>query len=191
MIKPLDNGIQISSIKLVSKKGGKTDVGKYEAENLRCAVVVCSDTVASGNAKDSSGLKIEEKLQHYNLNISLKEIISDDFSLIQSKALAISEAGYDLLLFTGGTGLSPRDLTPDAIQPLLDKEIPGIMETARSYGQQRMPYAMLSRGVAGFIKETLVITLPGSPRGVEETLDAIFPHVLHVFRVKEGIQHSS
>ena len=191
MLKPLDNGIEISSIKLVSKKGGKTYIKKDEMETLQCAVVICSDTVASGNAKDSSGIKIEEKLRGYNLNIGLKEIIPDDFTLIQSKALAISDAGYDLLLFTGGTGLSPRDLTPDAIRPLLDKEIPGIMETARSYGQQRMPYAMLSRGVAGFIKDTLVITLPGSPRGVEETMDAIFPHVLHVFRVREGIQHSS
>ena len=191
MLKPLDNGIEISSIKLVSKKGGKTDTKKDELGTLQCAVVICSDTVAAGNAKDSSGIKIEEKLRGYNLNIGLKEIIPDDFTLIQSKALAISDAGYDLLLLTGGTGLSPRDLTPDAIRPLLDKEIPGIMETARSYGQQRMPYAMLSRGVAGFIKDTLGITLPGSPRGVEETMDAIFPQVLHVFRVREGIQHSS
>ncbi|TAL49282.1 MAG: bifunctional molybdenum cofactor biosynthesis protein MoaC/MoaB [Chitinophagaceae bacterium] len=189
MLKPLDKGVKISTIKLEAKKGGKTDF-KDQSNNLRCAVIVCSDGVSAGMREDKSGKTIVEKLEQLNLSVGLHEIIPDEFLVIQEKTKQLSSEGYDLVLFTGGTGLSPRDVTPDAIAPLLDREVPGLMEAARNYGQQRTPYAMLSRGVAGFIKNTLVITLPGSPKGAAETIDALFPYVLHVFRVKEGVRHN-
>ena len=189
MLKPLDKGVGISTIKLETKKGGKTDFKDQQSNDLRCAVIVCSDGVAARVREDKSGKTIVEKLQQLKLSIAHHEIIPDDFSTIQEKVKQLSKEEYDLVLLTGGTGLSPRDVTPDAIAPLLDRDIPGIMEAARNYGQQRTPYAMLSRGVAGFIKNTLVITLPGSPKGVAETIDAIFPYVLHVFGVKEGVKH--
>jgi len=189
MLKPLDKSIEISAIKLVSKKGGKTDFVPEElTENFRCALIICSDGVAAGRNEDKTGKAIIHKLEKYKLSTS-HEIIPDDFALIQAKAKQLSEEGYHLVLFAGGTGLSPRDVTPDAISPLLDREIPGIMEAARNYGQQRTPYAMLSRGVAGFIQNTLIITLPGSPRGSVETIDALFPYVLHLFHVAKGMRH--
>ena len=85
--------------------------------------------------------------------------------------------------------MSARDVTPDAIKPLIEREVPGVMEAVRNYGQERTPYAMLSRGIAGFVGDSLIITLPGSPRGAEESMQAIFPYILHVFKVKEGVKH--
>jgi molybdenum cofactor synthesis domain-containing protein len=152
-------------------------------------VIVCSDSVSQKKDEDKTGKAIIEKLKLHHLAVEKYEIIPDDFNTIQQKANSLVADGYQLILFTGGTGISPRDVTPDAISPLIEKEIPGIMEAARNYGQQRTPYAMLSRGVAGFIKNSLVITLPGSVRGAEETIDALFPYVLHLFKVAEGIRH--
>lgn len=188
MLKPVDKGVEISSIKLKSKEGGKSDFTEA-ASGIRCAVVVCSDSVSAGKKEDKSGKAILSKLAQHHINTVKYEIIPDDYNLIQERAKSYSAEGYHLLLFTGGTGLSPRDSTPDAIQPLLTREIPGLMEAARNYGQQRTPFAMLSRGVAGLIQNTLVITLPGSTKGAEETMDALFPYVLHVFHVAKGMRH--
>lgn len=189
MLKPLDKGVEISTIRLVNKEGGKTGFSNQLPDQLKCAVIVCSDTIAAGKAEDKAGKTVIGRLKQYNIDDCHYEVIPDELKLVQEKAKQLSDSGYQLILFTGGTGVSPRDNTPDAIRPLLDKEIAGIMETARQYGQQRMPYAMLSRGVAGLIKNTLVLTLPGSTKGAIETMDALFPHVFHVFNVAKGIKH--
>lgn len=189
MLKPIDKQIEIRTIRLESKKGGKTDYRTQDAGLLACAVVVCSDSVHAGTKTDTAGKAIVEKLRQFGLETTTYEVIPDEIEVIRKKLKSLADSGYQLVLFTGGTGLSPRDVTPEAVTPLLDRQIPGIMETARQYGQQRMPYAMLSRGVAGFINQTLVITIPGSLKGAQETMDALFPYVLHVFKVAEGLRH--
>jgi molybdenum cofactor biosynthesis protein MoaC len=189
MLKPLDKGVEISHVRLESKKGGKTDFNLQESSRLNAAVIVCSDTVSQNKNGDITGKKVTEKLAGYGIAIYGEETIPDDLVIIQQKAKLYSGPGCQLLVFVGGTGLSSRDVTPEAIRPLITRDIPGVMETARNYGQQRMPYAMLSRGVCGFIEETLVITLPGSPKGAMETMDAIFPYILHVFKVADGSRH--
>jgi molybdenum cofactor synthesis domain-containing protein len=189
MLKPIDKNIEIQNIKLLHKKGGKSDFTDIPKRPVYAAVVVCSDTVAAGKKEDKAGLKISEILKSYGIEISSYTIISDDATQIAAAVQAHCAPGTDLLIFTGGTGLSPRDITPETVAPLLDREVPGMMEAARKYGQDRMPYAMVSRGVAGFKGKTLVITTPGSTRGAEETMQALFPYVLHLFRVAEGAQH--
>jgi cyclic pyranopterin monophosphate synthase len=189
MLKPLDKQIEIASIRLEKKSGGKSDMKKEIRQQIRSVVIVCSDSISAGEAEDKSGKTVIEKLSVFGISNSSYEIIPDDFAVIQERATHYSSLDYELILFTGGTGLSPKDVTPEAIEPLLDRRIPGIMEAARNYGQNRTPYAMLSRGVAGFIKNSLVITLPGSVSGVSDTIDALFPYVLHLFSVKAGERH--
>jgi molybdenum cofactor synthesis domain-containing protein len=116
-------------------------------------------------------------------------IIPDEKERIQQEVKKLVAENYNLILFTGGTGLSPRDVTPESVSELFDRDIPGIMEAARAYGQQRTPYAMLSRGVAGVIGHTFVVTLPGSTKGALETMNALFPYLKHVFKVAEGMRH--
>ena len=189
MLKPIDKHVEIINVKLEEKKGGKSDIKYAYPESLKVAVITCSDSISNGEGIDLSGEIVVENLKKHHLSVSNKKIISDDFETIQHEAKQLVQDGYQLILFTGGTGLSLRDLTPDAIRPLIEREVPGVMEAARDYGQQRTPYAMLSRGIAGFIGDSLIITLPGSPKGAEESMQAIFPYILHVFRVKEGVKH--
>ncbi|GGX18936.1 bifunctional molybdenum cofactor biosynthesis protein MoaC/MoaB [Aquimarina muelleri] len=189
MLKPIDKGIEIHHIKLLDKKGGKSDYTDKFRRDLKAAVIVCSDTISEGKKEDKAGKAIIAKLENCEVDILDYTIIPDEKDIIQEKAIYYQKQGADLIIYTGGTGLSIRDVTPEALKPLLDRNIPGIEEAIRKYGQDRMPYAMLSRSVAGTIKNTLVLALPGSTNGAKESMDAIFPEVLHVFRILKGARH--
>ena len=189
MLKPIDKGVSIEQIKLLEKKGGKSDRNAALGQARRAAILVCSDSLAAGQGSDRSGEVIREKLVQLGIAVEEKQIVADAVEAIQAAVTHFVGQGVDLLLITGGTGLSPRDVTPEALEPLLDRRIPGVEEAIRSYGQQRLATAMLSRSVAGQIGKTLVLALPGSPAGAAEGMDAVFPALLHAFSVVEGARH--
>lgn len=189
MLKPIDKGIELFHIKLVEKKGGKSSFQDKFRRDLNAVVIVCSDSISAGKKEDRAGKAVMAKLQECEVTVQDYIIIPDEASIIQEKAKYYQANGADLIIYTGGTGLSGRDVTPEALKPLFDRNIPGIEEVIRKYGQDRMPYAMLSRSVAGTIKNTLVLALPGSTNGARESMEAIFPSVLHVFRILKGARH--
>lgn len=185
MLKPIDKKVHIGEIRLIEKRGGKSDLKDRFEVPVKAAVLVISDGVFAGKKQDTAGVAIEESLQDLEIEVIKKAVVADEPDRIAEQVKVWADRGIDLIVTTGGTGLSPRDRTPEAIAPMLDREIPGIMEAARNFGQQRTPWAMMSRGIAGMIGRTLVITLPGSTRGAIETMHALFPFVLHVLKVQE------
>ena len=188
MLKPIDKNIEIKSIKLVDKKGGKSDI-KDTAKGVKSAVIVCSDTISAGKKEDKAGKAIIAHLEKLNIENQEYKIIPDEILEIQSNVKRLISEGKNLVIITGGTGLSKRDVTPEAIKPLLDREIPGVAEQIRAYGQDRTPYSMLSRSVVGTIGETLVMALPGSTKGASESMEAVFPAILHIYKIFKGGKH--
>ena len=189
MLKPIDKGIEIHQLKLLEKKGGKSDFKDRFRRDLNAAVIVCSDTISAGQKEDKAGKAIIKKLEECGVSITEYVVIPDENEIIKEKAIQYQKQDFDLIIYTGGTGLSKRDVTPEALLPLLERRIPGVEEAIRTYGQDRTPYSMLSRSVAGTIGNTLVLALPGSTNGAKESMDAIFPAVLHIFRILKGARH--
>lgn len=188
MLKPIDKEIEIRNIKLIEKKGGKSHI-KDSGEGINAAVIVCSDSIFAGKKEDKAGKAIITSLEKNEVSINHYVIIPDEILDIQNKIKSYVDDGISLIMITGGTGLSKRDVTPEAVRPLLDREIPGVAEVIRNYGQQRTPYSMLSRSLAGMIGDTLVIALPGSTKGAEESIESIFPAILHIYKIINGGKH--
>ncbi|MCE9625744.1 MAG: bifunctional molybdenum cofactor biosynthesis protein MoaC/MoaB [Deltaproteobacteria bacterium] len=189
MMKGIDKDVTIGETRLLEKRGGKSDYAESFPVPLKAAVLVTSDSVSAGKKSDKSGKIICEEMKKVPVEVLSYEVIPDDREKIRSKLLEYVERKLDLVISTGGTGLGPRDVTAEVVRELAEREIPGIGEAMRVYGQRRTPYAMLSRGVAALRGGTLLLTLPGSSNGVKESIAALFPNVLHAFNMIRGGGH--
>jgi len=189
MLKPVDKTLEIGNIRLLEKKGGKSDREKYFATAPSCAVLVCSDSTAAGQREDKSGILVKEMLEAAKAHVKYYAIVPDDKKLIQEKIREWVAEDIPFIFTTGGTGLGPRDHTVSAVKEILERDADGISEAMRVYGQMRTPMAMMSRGVAGSIAQTLIVTLPGSSTGARESLEAILPAVFHARKMMKGGGH--
>ncbi|HVV05401.1 MAG TPA: bifunctional molybdenum cofactor biosynthesis protein MoaC/MoaB [Puia sp.] len=189
MLKPVDKQLEIGHIRLLEKKGGKSDREKYFATPPSCAVLVCSDSTAEGKREDNSGKIIVEMLESVRAEVKYYEIVPDEKQAIQDKVRGWVDEDIQFIFTTGGTGLGPRDNTVGAVREMLERDADGIVEAMRVYGQMRTPMAMMSRAVAGSIAETLIVTLPGSSAGARESLEAILPAVFHARKMMKGGGH--
>jgi cyclic pyranopterin phosphate synthase len=189
MLKPVDRELEIGQIRLLEKRGGKTDRERDVAGSPSCAVLVCSDSTAAGKREDGSGKIIREMLVAVKAEVRHVVVVPDEKEQIQRQIRDWVAEDVEFIFTTGGTGLGPRDNTISAVRELIEREADGIAEAMRAYGQMRTPMAMMSRGVAGSIGETLIVTLPGSPDGVRESLEAILPAVFHARKMLKGGGH--
>jgi len=184
MLKPIDPEVVIKEVRLVSKSGGKSDKKVSWPADLSVALFTVSEAVRSGSKPDTSGDIIAQELLRLGLTPATRMVLGESKDEIRQTVQGCLHR-HQLILLTGGSGLRAADVTPEAVGPLIEREVPGLMEAIRNYGMQRTSFALLSRGVAGFAGDSLIITLPGSPRGAKESMAAIFPQILHVFRERK------
>ncbi len=190
MLKPMDDSLSIGYIKILKKQGGMKNFYKKESigRKLKAVVIVVSDTRTID--QDESGKIIVNTLVKKGIEIYEHKVLPDELEIIREELIEYCDKiNIDIIITTGGTGIGPRDVTPEATKKIIEKELTGVSENLRGYGQQRTPLSMLSRGVAGIRGKTIIINLPGSTNAVSQSLAALFPGIMHAFKMINGHGH--
>ena len=207
LTKMVEPNLTMGQIRLLAKKGGKSGLWLHPGglpdhllalvapvpqsilTDRTAAVVTLSDRAHQGVYADASGVLLRGTLETYGAEVVDYTIIPDDVAAIQDHILSlVADKSPDLSLCTGGTGVAPRDVTPEALTPLFDRTIPGVGELLRHDGAQYTPLSWSSRSTAGIIGQTLIVTLPGNPKAVREGLNALLPELLpHLIRTIQGV----
>lgn len=154
---------------------------------MRVGVLTISDRRARGQGEDEGGPLVEEMVTGAGGEIVIRDVVADERDHIEARLRAWSNSGdVDVIITTGGTGLGPRDVTPEAVRAIMDREAPGIAELMRAAGMRHTPFAALSRQIAAQRNRTLIITLPGSPKAIAESLDPVLPILGHAVEMMHG-----
>ncbi|MSM38446.1 MAG: molybdenum cofactor biosynthesis protein [Geobacter sp.] len=154
---------------------------------MRVAILTLSDKGARGERQDLSGPALQSWLEGKGATVCATELLPDERGMIAERLASWAASGsVDLVLTTGGTGVSPRDVTPDATLDVVERVIPGFGEEMRRASREKTPHALISRAVAGILKSTLIINLPGSPKGAVENLEAVWPAIPHAIAKIQG-----
>jgi cyclic pyranopterin phosphate synthase len=181
--------LQIREVKLDEKRGGKSQYKRHLPAPIAAAVLVLSDSVAAGRKPDTAGRAVESELAAAGFAPIHYAVLPDEAPSLLATVQELRKTN-SLIVTVGGTGIGRRDITVDTLKPHIERELPGLMEAARAFGQRRTPYAALSRGVAGFIGDSLLLTLPGSRGGASESLLAVLPSLIHIFEVRRDVPHA-
>lgn len=205
--KPVEPALAMEGIRLLFKEGGKSGLWRHPAgmseaecayyrprgtarlDDVPCAVITLSDRAHAGSAEDRSGPLLVQRLAALGARVERVELLPDGVEPLATRLRELAQARIRLCLCTGGTGLGPRDFTPEALAQVADRDVSGLADMLRSEGARHTPLAWLSRGTAAQVGDMLVVTLPGSPRAVRQDIDILAPLLAHALAMLHGGGH--
>jgi cyclic pyranopterin monophosphate synthase len=184
MLKPIQEDITMGDIRLEEKKGGKSDMRDRFDPPIKTAILTVSDAKKEGGRENNSGKIVRDFLSEQEVEVSIEKTLPETKSALENELKSLcDDSSVDLIFLTGSSGPQKTDIVPEVLRSVSEKTVPGIGEAMRQYGFQRIPFAMLSDQVAGIRGSTLMVSLPGSSRGAGESLHALFPGLLHLFKM--------